>query len=76
MSEIPGHIKKLMNIEGFSETFIEMLSISSTNEEAYEHVERIFKKYFGQRKYSNYDSFRVCRDRFNKSKKQISITNI
>jgi hypothetical protein len=66
-SEIPDYILKLQEIKGFTENFIEVLSFYTTQEEAYEAVERIYFRYFQKRKYANFESFRQCRNRYYKS---------
>ena len=56
-------ILSLLSPEGFSKRFWEKSKEYKTYKEAYEKLEQDFEKHFGKRRYSDYDSFRVCRDR-------------
>ena len=58
-------ILKLLNIDGFSEKWVSLLHKYPSNKAAYEAVEEIHLKYFGKRKYKNYNTFRVMFDRKN-----------
>ena len=53
----------LLTPEGFDERFWEVASETKTYKEAYELVEKEYEENFRQRKYSDYNSFRNCRDR-------------
>lgn len=53
----------LLTPEGFDERFWEVASETKTYKEAYELVEKEYQENFRQRKYSDYNSFRNCRDR-------------
>lgn len=65
---IEPHIQRLLTQEGFIEAFYEQCADYKTHEEAYEGVERLYERYFGKRKYSNFNSFRQVRDRITKGK--------
>jgi hypothetical protein len=53
----------LLNADGFSKRFWQETKDFKTYKEAYEKLEVEFEKHFGKRRYADYDSFRVCRDR-------------
>ena len=53
----------LLTPEGFDERFWDNASKYKTYKKADEKLEDEYKTYFGKRKYSDYNSFRVCRDR-------------
>lgn len=53
----------LLTPEGFDERFWDNASKYKTYKKAYEKLEDEYKTYFGKRKYSDYNSYRVCRDR-------------
>ena len=59
----------LLTPEGFDQRFWEVASETKTYKEAYELVEKEYQENFKQRKYSDYNSFRNCRDRRLKSPK-------
>ena len=59
----------LLTPEGFDERFWEVASETKTYKEAYELVEKEYQENFRQRKYSDYNSFRNCRDKRLKSPK-------
>jgi|TARA_R100001594_G_scaffold86463_1_gene120901 hypothetical protein len=59
----------LLTPEGFDQRFWEVASETKTYKEAYELVEKEYQENFRQRKYSDYNSFRNCRDRRLKSPK-------
>lgn len=59
----------LLTPEGFDQRFWEVASETKTYKEAYELVEKEYEENFRQRKYSDYNSFRNCRDRRLKSPK-------
>tara|TARA_R100001440_G_scaffold74743_2_gene100558 strand:+ start:681 stop:887 length:207 start_codon:yes stop_codon:yes gene_type:complete len=60
----------LLTPEGFDERFWSEASNTKTYKQAYENVEKDFEKYFQRRKYSDYNSYRNCRDkRIKKNKK-------
>tara|TARA_R100001443_G_scaffold23670_1_gene35853 strand:+ start:2580 stop:2780 length:201 start_codon:yes stop_codon:yes gene_type:complete len=53
----------LLTPEGFDQRFWEVASETKTYKEAYELVEKEYEANFRQRRYSDYNSFRNCRDR-------------
>jgi len=57
------HYQILDTAKGFTAEFYRMIQDYSTYEQAYEAVERKYKRAFGKRKYKNYNSFRTVRDR-------------
>ena len=65
----PPHIMKLNTPEGFDDWFFEFMGDYTRYEEAYEATERNHINYFGRRMYSDYNSYRVCRDRRLKGRK-------
>lgn len=70
---VEPHLQRLLEPEGFIECFYEMLSYYQKQEDAYEAVERQHEAEFGKRKYSSFESFRICRDkRINKKKNEKS----
>ena len=52
----------LLTPEGFDQRFWEVASETKTYKEAYELVEKEYEANFRQRRYSDYNSFRNCRD--------------
>lgn len=59
----------LLTPEGFDQRFWEVASETKTYKEAYELVEKEYQHNFKQRRYSDYNSFRNCRDKRLKSPK-------
>ena len=55
----PPHILKLQTMEGFLSFFYDMTYHYPKHEEAYDHCESIYERYFGVRRFKEYDSFRV-----------------
>lgn len=55
---IPEQAIKLMRFSGYLEMFREMEDYYNTEREAYDAVEREYQHYFGENKYSSFDSFR------------------
>ncbi len=53
----------LLTPEGFDQRFWEVASETKTYKEAYELVEKEYEANFRQRRYSDYNSYRNCRDR-------------
>jgi len=53
----------LLSPEGFDQRFWEVASETKTYKEAYELVEKEYQHNFKQRRYSDYNSFRNCRDK-------------
>ena len=62
----------LLSPEGFDKRFWHLARQSKTYKEAYELLEQEYESNFNARKYSDYNSFRNCRDkRLKKAKKTI-----
>ncbi len=57
-----GH--KLFSKEGFIELYLDMAELYPTCEQAYEALEMFYKQVFGERRYSEYHSFRVIMNRY------------
>jgi len=74
MEYIPfeGDIRSLVSYAGFDAWVTEMYKILENWQEAYESIETIYFNAYGTRKYTDYNSYRVCRARRLK-KKQKSI---
>ena len=53
----------LITPEGFDERFWDNAAHCKTYKIAYEKVEEEYESVFGKRKYSDYNSYRNCRDR-------------
>lgn len=53
----------LISAEGFIKEFWKKTKNHKTMIAAYEELETEYQEFFGKRRYSDYDSFRVCRDR-------------
>ena len=53
----------LLTPEGFDKRFRSNAAKTKTYKEAYEQVEEEYQKYFLSRKYSDYNSYRNCRDK-------------
>ena len=56
-------ILALLSPNGFDERFWKYAKETKTYVEAYEKTEIEHAEHFGKRKYSDYNSFRNCRDR-------------
>ena len=56
-------ILALLSPNGFDERFWKYAKEAKTYVEAYEKTENEYEKHFGMRKYSDYNSFRNCRDK-------------
>jgi len=54
---------RIYSATGFVREFWEKVKEHKTLKSAYESVEKEHIEIFGKRKYSDYNSFRVCRDR-------------
>ena len=54
---------KIYSATGFVREFWDKVKEHKTLKSAYESVEKEHIQIFGKRKYSDYNSFRVCRDR-------------
>ncbi len=53
----------LISADGFIREFWKKTKKHKTLISAYEELEIEYQEIFGKRRYSDYDSFRVCRDR-------------
>tara|TARA_R110002020_G_scaffold470398_1_gene696267 strand:- start:9275 stop:9484 length:210 start_codon:yes stop_codon:yes gene_type:complete len=53
----------LLSPNGFDERFFELAAERKTYKKAYEDLENEYENYFGKRKYSDYNSYRNCRDK-------------
>lgn len=56
------HIFKLATPEGFDEWFYQYCQHYKGSEAAYEAVETVRERYFGERMYANYRSYSVSRN--------------
>ena len=56
-------ILALLSPNGFDDRFWKYAKETKTYIEAYEKTETEHEKHFGKRKYSDYNSFRNCRDK-------------
>lgn len=54
---------RIYSATGFVREFWDKVKDHKTLKSAYESVEKEHVEIFGKRKYSDYNSFRVCRDR-------------
>ena len=62
----------LLSSSGFDKRFWDLAGETKTYKEAYELVEQEYESNFKTRKYSDYNSYRNCRDkRLKKAKKTI-----
>ena len=66
--KIDPYILELLNFEGFLKVFYRYCAHYSTQELAYDAVERLYEANFGKRKYANFESFRQIRNRFLKKR--------
>tara|TARA_R100001440_G_scaffold171_3_gene530 strand:- start:2805 stop:3002 length:198 start_codon:yes stop_codon:yes gene_type:complete len=60
---IDKEILILLRADGFVQKFWEKTKNHSTYKAAYEELEKEYEELFGERRYSDYNSFRICRDR-------------
>ena len=56
-------ILALLSPNGFDERFWKHCKSEKTYKAAYEKTENEFAEHYGKRKYSDYNSFRNCRDK-------------
>jgi hypothetical protein len=56
-------ILALLSPEGFDKRFWEIASKEKTYIQAYEELEKEYELHFGRRRYSDYNSFRICRNK-------------
>lgn len=54
---------ELLKTSGFIREFFKQLPLHKTYNDAYEAVEKKYRKYFGQRKYKDYNSFQTVKKR-------------
>lgn len=62
-AKIPERIAKLIDFDGFNGEVESRWGVHLTLEEAYESVERTFEHHYGRRKYSDYDTYRIMRNK-------------
>ena len=60
---IPKAVRDMITPAGFLSAYFKNLDTAYDNREAYETTEREYIKYFGRRRYSNFESFRICKNR-------------
>ena len=60
---IEKHILILISADGFVREFWKRTKRHKTLIAAYEELETEYETTFGKRRYSDYNSFRICRDR-------------
>jgi hypothetical protein len=63
---ISASARKLTSADGFVDYFLEMQDLYSSQREAYERLEDFHIEVTGQRKYSEYDSFKKVFQRYMK----------
>lgn len=68
MNGIDPFLVRLKHFEPFLELYWQFCKEYSTQELAYEAAERQYITVFGERKYSDFESFRQVRNRFLKNK--------
>jgi len=54
---------QLMRLDGFIAAFYKNCATAATDKEAYELTEMQYKEFFGNTRYSSYDSFRTVKNR-------------
>lgn len=60
---------ELYEADGFIEKFYSYLRLTNNAKTAYEYVEKLHKRYFGKRRYKNFESFRKSKEyHFKRSK--------
>jgi hypothetical protein len=72
---IEPQYQRLLTSKGFIDAFWEMLSYYCSHELAYDAVERQYEAQFGKKKYSSFDSFRICRDKFISKRNEVKNTD-
>lgn len=55
---LPKAARKMLSVDGFRDLFLQIKDLYPNNIEAYEALEEQHIRIFGERKYSEYDSFR------------------
>lgn len=69
-------MKKLLSVEGFADYYFEMQDLYPSQREAYERLEDFHIQVTGQRRYSEFDSFRKALTvRLNNKRSKLSATN-
>ena len=63
MKQLPFEILALLSPSGFNDRFHKHCKTSKTYVDAYEKTDTEYEQIFGKRKYSSYNSFRVCMNR-------------
>jgi hypothetical protein len=63
---IPAAARKLTSLEGFIDYFLDMRDLYQSYVEAYERLEEFYVTVTGQRRYSEYDSFKKVFQRYMK----------
>ena len=56
-------VNKLVSRQGFINAFWQEMKNHKTQVAAYEALEQVYERHYGQRRYSDYNSFRNVRDR-------------
>lgn len=67
-AEIIKRMRELAQPNGFSELYFKKLVSANSAEAAYILTEQEYEEYFGRRKYSSFDSFRVVHNKKLKNK--------
>ena len=59
METVPEHIQALITVKGFYHDYFTKLNdpMITTQRQAYEYIETEYQKYFGRRRYANFESF-------------------
>lgn len=65
---IPKRVIKMITMEGFIETFESLKKTNITQVDAYEQCEELYEKYFGRRRYSEFQSFYMAKQRKKRKK--------
>lgn len=60
---LPPQAQQLLTTKGFDDLFWEQLKTASTQLEAWQATEEIYKSYFGRQRYANFESYRISRNR-------------
>lgn len=60
---IPEEAKNINTPAGFDTEFWRQLAQHKTHQAAYEATEEIHSMYWGRKKYSNFESYRISRDK-------------
>jgi len=63
MGKIPENILKLTTSQGFVQYYFSICLDFDTNKQAYEAAEQLYFDWFKKRRYSDYESFRVVKNR-------------